>query len=121
MPEPAFAADALDEPAHPEAELTHAVADLDAAPPADFVQPAGEPVEAAAPAPPPPSAEPEPRRRSTVREPAPIGGSSIDTPPPAAPPPAVPTPEPVITEVDETVSAKQPRRSGWWSRRFAGG
>ncbi|MGA8612147.1 MAG: Rne/Rng family ribonuclease [Xanthobacteraceae bacterium] len=121
MPEPAFAADELDEPAHPEAELSHAVADLDAAPPADFIPPAAGPVEAAAPPPPPPSAESEPRRRSTVREPAPIGGSSADTPPPAAPPPAAPAPEPVITEVDETVSSKQPRRSGWWSRRFAGG
>jgi ribonuclease E len=110
-----------DVPAQPRSEFSHAAADFDAPPPADFIPPAREPVEAAAPPPPPPSAEPEPRKRSTVREPAPIRGSSTDAPPPAAPPPAAPAPEPVVTEADETVSTKQPRRSGWWSRRFAGG
>ena len=31
------------------------------------------------------------------------------------------TPEPVITEVGDNETADKPRRSGWWSRRFAGG
>jgi len=47
-----------------------------------------------------------------------MSGNSADT---AAPPPAVPAAEPAITEVDETVNAAKPRRTGWWSRRFAGG
>ena len=48
--------------------------------------------------------------------------------PPAAPvtpnasvTPAAPVPEPVITEIDTDESANRPRRSGWWSRRSAGG
>jgi len=32
-----------------------------------------------------------------------------------------PAPEPVVIEVNETESADKPRKSGWWSRRFAGG
>jgi hypothetical protein len=32
-------------------------------------------------------------------------------------PPARPTPEPVITDLDETAEADRPRRTGWWSRR----
>jgi len=110
-----FAAPAADEP-----ELKEAVADLDAAPPP--VPPA--PVSAE-----PPLAEqqPEPaRRRSTVRERAPIGGSD-DATPPAATAPVAPAhasehaPEPVITEVAATEGTNQPRKTGWWSRRFAGG
>jgi ribonuclease E len=66
-----------------------------------------------------PPAEPEPpRRRSTVRERAPIGGS--DTPPLPAQP-AAPAPEPVVTELTEAAEADRPRKTGWWSRRFAGG
>jgi ribonuclease E len=75
-----------------------------------------------APAEPPPAAQPEPRRRSTVRERAPIAtndaeaGSSAQSPQPSAP-----TSQPVITEVGESEQTDKPRRSGWWSRRFAGG
>jgi ribonuclease E len=108
--------DELAAPAAAEPELKDAVADLDAAPPS---------------APPAPiSAEPPhteqqaepPRRRSTVRERAPIGGSD-DAPPPAATAPVAPAPapEPVNTEVAETEGTDRPRKTGWWSRRFAGG
>jgi ribonuclease E len=108
--------DELAAPAAAEPELKDAVADLDAAPPS--APPA--PVSAE-----PPYAEQQaepPRRRSTVRERAPIGGSD-DAPPPAAtaPVPPTPAPEPVVTEVAETEGTDRPRKTGWWSRRFAGG
>ena len=108
--------DELAPPTAAEPELKEAVADLDATPPAPA--PASAPVSAEA-----PSAEqhPEPpRRRSTVRERAPVAGSD-DAPPPAPIEPAPPAPEPVVTEVAETANADQPRKTGWWSRRFAGG
>ena len=97
-------------PTAAEPELKDAVADLDAAPPA--------PVSAE-----PPHAEQQaepPRRRSTVRERAPIGGSD-EAPSPAATAPVAPAPEPVVTEVAATEGTNQPRKTGWWSRRFAGG
>jgi ribonuclease E len=85
-----------------EADLTQAVTDLDA-PPSEAPPPA-EPADVAAAqaSPPPPQQEP-PRRRSTP----------IQAPSPA--------PQPVVTAVGESESADRPRRSGWWSRRFAGG
>jgi ribonuclease E len=108
--------DELAAPAAAEPELKDAVADLDAAPPS--APPAPAPVSAE-----PPHAEQQaepPRRRSTVRERAPIGGSEDALPPAAtAPVPPAPAPEPVITEATE--STNQPRKTGWWSRRFAGG
>jgi len=97
-------------PPAPEPDLRDAVADLDAAPPA------AAPI--ARRSSPPPAAEPEPpRRRSTVREPAPVGMSE------AAPPPAAPTPVPerAITEASESQDADRPRKTGWWAKRFAGG
>jgi ribonuclease E len=108
--------DELAPPAAAEPELKDAVADLDAAPPS--APPA--PVSAEA-----PSAEQQaepPRRRSTVRERAPIG-SGDDAPPPAstAPVAPAPAPEPVVTEVTEAEGTDRPRKTGWWSRRFAGG
>jgi ribonuclease E len=106
--------DELAPPAAAEPELKEAVADLDAAPPS--APPA--PVSAEA-----PHAEQQaepPRRRSTVRERAPIGGSD-DTPPPTPTMPVAPAPEPVVTEVAETEGTDRPRKTGWWSRRFAGG
>jgi ribonuclease E len=103
-------------PAAAEPELKEAVADLDAAPPSAPPAPVSvEPAHA--------EQQPEPaRRRSTVRERAPIGGSD-DAPPPAPPTSAAsaPAPEPVITEVAETEGTDRPRKTGWWSRRFAGG
>jgi ribonuclease E len=73
----------------------------------------------------PPPAEPEaPRRRSTVREPAPFFGggerpAESAAPEPMPPEPVVhPTSEPAAPEAAES---NQPRKTGWWSRRFAGG
>jgi ribonuclease E len=93
-----------------EPDLREAVADLDAGAPSSPAREAAEP-----PAPPEP-----PRRRSTVREPAP-SASGPDTAAPVAAQPATPPPQPVLIEVGESEPADKPRRSGWWSRRFAGG
>ena len=97
------------------------VSDEDAsaiAPP--FDEPAAPPAEAA-PVPPPPAAEappafaPEPpRRRSTIREPAPIAAESAPPPPASAPPP----PTPVVTSTTSE-DGGQPKR-GWWAKRFLG-
>jgi ribonuclease E len=63
-----------------------------------------------------------PRRRSTVRERAPLGGSnSEEIPAKIETQPAPPTPEATVTETDNVSEGERPRRSGWWSRRFAGG
>jgi ribonuclease E len=64
----------------------------------------------------PPQAEPEPpRRRSTIREPAPI--AVVGAPPPA-PVPSAPPPEPIVSSTagEET---GQPKR-GWWAKRLLG-
>jgi ribonuclease E len=102
----------LTEQAGAESELTHAVADLDSQP----TERAAPPEASATPA-----EQPEPgRRRSTVREPAPGAGVATTAPdntPPGASSPA----EPVVTETGETSKGERPRRTGWWSRRFAGG
>ena len=102
----------LTAPPATEPELTHAVADLDAAPPVA----SHAPVSAEAPHPAP--AEEPARRRSTVRERAPVAGTDEA---PAQSHPASPAPEPVVTDAGESADADRPRRTGWWSRRFAGG
>ena len=104
-----------------EPELKNAVADLDAAPlhsPA-----AGEPPAPMATAPTATETPAEsPRRRSTVRERAPVGGNKSDEiPAKIETQPAPPTPEPTVTETNDASEGERPRRSGWWSRRFAGG
>jgi ribonuclease E len=113
----------------PEPELDRAVAALDTGP----AQPEHEPFVSRAleptpgetirqPSEPPP-AEPElPRRRSTVREPAPFVGGG-DWTPPAPPPMPAPPPDatPVAADSGEADDSSKPRRSGWWSRRIAGG
>ncbi len=98
-----------------EPELSDATADLDGVPP--FAARAEAP-HAGSPQPPTPPAAPEPpRRRSTVREPAP-GAAGTEPGQPAQPK----APEqPVITELGDNEAADRPRRSGWWSRRIAGG
>jgi ribonuclease E len=108
--------DELAPPAAAEPELKEAVADLDTAPPSAPPAPIG------AEAPHTEQQAEPPRRRSTVRERAPIT-SSDDAPPPASTTPVAPAPapEPVITEVAATEGTNQPRKTGWWSRRFAGG
>jgi ribonuclease E len=124
-PQPEFAAgeelaEQLAAPPAAEPALRHAVADLDAPPHPSADQ------RAAPPDVPPPSVEQSEttRRRSTVREPAPGAGSEVTA---ANPPPQSPaashssSPEPVITETNEASEGERPRRTGWWSRRFAGG
>jgi ribonuclease E len=101
-------------------EISHAAADLDAAPPASASPPAPQPEPTAAesdPVPALPGAEPEApaRRRSTVREPAPAQGAEA-----ALASERPPAPEPVITEIDEGENSGSERRTGWWARRFAG-
>jgi ribonuclease E len=96
----------LTAPPAPEPELRHAIADLDS------------PVERATPPDASPAAEPsEPaRRRSTVREPAPGGEVPANNPGQTV----SESSEPVITETGNGAESGRPRRTGWWSRRFAG-
>jgi ribonuclease E len=79
-----------------------------------------EPVarEAAASPPAEPAAAPEsPRRRSTVRERAPVFSSESETHATAAPEaPAAPEPPVAVPEPAQSDEAK-PRRFGWWSRK----
>ncbi len=75
--------------------------------------PRSEPV-AAQPPLPAPTAPPEPRRRSTVREAAPVFGDSAPAPIPA---PAA-EPAPVVTSAAE--DASKPRKTGWWAKRLLG-
>ncbi len=131
-PDGEFGTEELEQPVTAEPDLSTAVADLDAAPtqdrPADTPsettsehsggEPAAEAPDSAASAAVPP--EP-PRRRSTVREPAPTFSSSPDASSPASPPADAPPQQPVITEIDTDDGAERPRRTGWWSRRSAGG
>jgi len=123
-------AEQLTVPAAAEPELSHALADLDSPPSERAAPPEVSPV-----TPPAAAEQPEaPRRRSTVREPAPkpapmvgreAAGAEIvgehnagDDPASRA---ASPGQEPVITETGEASKGARPRRTGWWSRRFAGG
>ena len=130
-------------------EASSAVADFDGAPSLPMVQPESEsiapssmaasseqqPADRAQPEPPHTATEAETaqeaeraaaRRRSTVREkvsflvdaqpasPAPVSHSQPAEPAPApVPPPAQPA--------AETTTDTQPRRAGWWSRRFGNG
>jgi len=111
QPQPEFAPDEeLIAAPSPEPELKEAVGDLDAAPQAQA--PTAE-------TPPPGPPEAPARRRSTVRERAPVAGGEAPPPVPAASAP--PAAEPVVTDSGDGADSNQPRRSGWWSRRFAGG
>ena len=94
-----------------EPELKHAVADLDAAPRAVSQAPVN---------PEAPPQEPA-RRRSTVRERAPVaGGEEAPAAATATTLPTSPATAPVV-ETNEAADGDRPRRTGWWSRRFAGG
>jgi len=114
--------------APPEAELEHAVEDMDRPsrheerePEAEHVsyppeRPSTPPTaEAEFPAPssnvPPP--EPAPRRRSTIREPAPIAAASMPAPAPSAPPAAA------VISVTSSEEPAQPKR-GWWAKKLLG-
>jgi ribonuclease E len=100
------------------------------APPVDEPEPRHPPAEYTSPAPAPVSVEPgtpepeQPRRRSTVRERAPVssGESFAPQPSPASQPASAP--EPVAEAASGTTEAddpNRPRKTGWWSRRFGNG
>ena len=79
--------------------------------------PRPEPVAAPSPAlSAPPAPPPEPRRRSTVREPAPVFGDSAPVTMPAPPP--MPEPLPIVTSAAD--DAGKPRKTGWWAKRLLG-
>jgi len=81
--------------------------------------PLPEPAAVVASAPPQPTAAEPPRRRSTVREPAPVFSGSatpVVTPMPAPPPPA-----PTVISTAGTDDASKPKKSGWWAKRLLGG
>jgi ribonuclease E len=88
--------------------------DNGASPPPAPPQP--EPTEPAASHDAAPDPEPPPRRRSTVREPAPVFS---DTPAPIPMP--TPQPAPVVTNTAEADDDTKPRRTGWWAKRLLGG
>ncbi len=113
-----------------EPEVIDAVADLGGpvhteTPPAHEPrhEPAPQPFEPVArevaPPPPEPGAPAEqPKRRSTVREPAPVFGS-VSAPAAAPVPAAVAAPEPAEANPEPPAASEEakPRRFGWWSRR----
>jgi ribonuclease E len=119
------------EPHGIEPEVADAVADLggpsQAEAPIEAPQPAPQPFQPVAREPEPASAErpapaESPRRRSTVREPAPMfsSGAMSDVQPASAPAPAS-SPEPAVTAPEpaaaEAPAEAKPRRFGWWNRR----
>jgi ribonuclease E len=73
-----------------------------------------EPVQEAVAEPPASAAQEPPRRRSTIREPAPIATAGA----PTALPPTLPPPTPVISSTASDNSG-QPKR-GWWGKRLLG-
>ncbi len=78
-----------------------------------FPQPT--PVHEAAPAAAEPPTEAPPRRRSTIREPAPVSASE----PMAAVTPVPPAPAPVVLSTTPDATAEPPKR-GWWAKRLLG-
>jgi ribonuclease E len=100
-----------------EPELEEAVADFDAPPPTDTrIAPTPEPPSVISPAEP----SEQPRRGSTVREPAPMGGSLLE-PIPAITPATPERSQRVGPEEPKAEETSQPRKTGWWSKRLAGG
>ncbi len=82
-----------------------------------------EPAEAAAPSPAaeePAAEEKSARRRSTVREKVSFMSSPEPEAAPAMPAP-VEQPVPAPAPQEAAPAAEQPRKAGWWSRRFGGG
>jgi ribonuclease E len=103
-----------------EPNLQRAVEDLDRppAPPAYerpvIDRPYNEPVSPPPTAAPAPAGEAPPRRRSTIREPAPIAIAGA----PPSPAPTIPPPTPVISSTASDGSGT-PKR-GWWGKRILG-
>jgi ribonuclease E len=98
-----------------EPELFEAVEDISGSPTDAEIAPSPEP-QPVVPVPAPPE---QPRRRSTVRERAPVASSLLEPTPvtpsaPSASPGAVP-------EEPKTQETSPPRKTGWWSKRLAGG
>jgi ribonuclease E len=85
---------------------------------------AAQPIAPPPPAPPAPTpatpvAEAPPRRRSTVREAAPMSrGDIVSSPPPSRP--VEPAPAPVVSDASEDDDANKPRKTGWWAKRLLG-
>ncbi len=102
----------------PDADIQHAVEDMDRPPAYERSAPDAEPAVAQAKAadegfePPAPEA---PRRGSTVREPASFNAESA----PPAPSSTLPPPSPVITSSAGEESRAAPKR-GWWAKRLMG-
>jgi ribonuclease E len=104
----------------------------EAEPPQPFRPHTGEHLAAPAEAPQretPPASEPAPveaspseaaRRRSTVREPAPISVGREDSAPHEPVASSSEPPQPVVISPTEGNDSDRPRRSGWWSRRMLG-
>jgi hypothetical protein len=63
----------------------------------------------------PPPEQPAPRRRSTIREPAPIMSPEAATPTPA--PASIPVAQPIVSSTSEPAAPKR----GWWGKRLLGG
>jgi ribonuclease E len=61
-----------------------------------------------------PASEEAPRRRSTVREPAPLSGEAAAAPVPS--PASSPTPVISVSSGEETA----PPKRGWWGKRLLG-
>jgi ribonuclease E len=125
---------------HAEPEVASAVADFGGAPPAEHApaleheapnyQRSREPEPAPVPQPAPRDVAPErpaspepPRRRSTIREPAPMfsSGAMSDVQPAPAPEPPPSLPEPAATSPEPAAAnggtEAKTRRFGWWNRR----
>ncbi len=67
-----------------------------------------------------PSGEPAPKRRSTVREPAPVVNFEQDESSSGHTPPPAPARDESESKGGGEIEEERPRRSGWWSR-FRGG
>ncbi len=92
-------------PPFPQPTPVHEPAPAPSAPAAAEAQPEAPPQEAS------------PRRRSTIREPAPVATSDAVAMPIA---PAPVTPAPVVSSTAPETAAEPPKR-GWWAKRLLGG
>jgi len=106
----------INESAPPEQNLRHAVEDLDRPPaPTADERPTFEQMSPSFEQPPAPAANSEPpRRRSTIREPAPIGGVGMPSSQPGA---SASASAPVVSSTAPEPAA--PKR-GWWGKRLLG-
>jgi len=140
-PEDGLAGSIADELAPlPAFEAEAAVADFDgrSEPAPTIVEPVPEPVAVISEPPAPEPAQPEPvaasapeesaaeaektaRRRSTVREKVSFLASSPPDTAPAMPSAVEAPPAPAPAEAAPAAATDQPRKAGWWSKRFGGG